>query len=380
MPHTFVLASDSFKESMTAAQACQAMQRGLQMVFNDAHFIHVPMADGGEGTVDALLFSSNGQKIHCEVTGPLVSQKVQTYFGVIDHGQTAVIEMAKANGIHLLEPAQRNPMLTTTLGTGEMIKAALDLGVAKIIIGLGGSVTNDAGAGMAQALGAKFLDINHYPVPLGGGHLHQIESIDLSALDVRLQQVEIMIASDVTNPLCGEQGGSHVFAAQKGATPEMIKILDHNLAHFADVLESTLAFNKRQSAGAGAAGGLGFGLMVFAGAALCSGVELVIEYTQLAKKMAYANYVFTGEGRIDFQTKFGKTPFGVAQLAQRLNKPVIACAGSIGDGIEELYSEGFSAILGIVDGASDLHTALKSGEKNLERTCENIARILALSV
>jgi len=368
MPKTFVLAPDSFKESMTAEQACQAMQRGIEKVCTDAICISVPMADGGEGTVDALVSSLKGQKIACEVTGPLPVQKVKTYFGLVDEGKTAVIEMAKANGIHLIEFAQRNPLLTTTLGTGEMIKAALDLGVSKIIIGLGGSVTNDAGAGMAQAMGAKFLDAHNTEVAGGGGQLDQIQSIDLSGLESRLKHTEIIIASDVNNPLCGANGASHVFGPQKGATAEMVKILDRNLAHFADLVESALNLNKRDIAGAGAAGGLGFGLMAFAGAKIRSGVELVIEKTKLAEKIAQADYVFTGEGKIDFQTKFGKTPFGVAQVAKRINKPVIAFAGLVGDGIDELYDLGFSQIVGINPPNIDLEDAMKNAERHLENT------------
>lgn len=378
MTKTFVLAPDSFKESMTAQQACQAMQRGLQRVFPEAEYIHVPMADGGEGTVDALVVATQGEKVSCTVSGPLVEQQVETYFGLIDQGQTAVIEMAKANGIHLLEPSLRNPLLTTTFGTGEMIKLALDQGVSKIIIGLGGSVTNDAGMGMAQALGVRFLDAQGQPVAQGGGQLHHISQIDLSNLDTRLAQVELIIASDVNNPLCGENGASQVFGPQKGASPAMVQQLDQNLAYFANLVQSQLELDYAHVAGAGAAGGLGFGLMVFAGAKIRSGVEIVIEETRLAEKIEQADYVLTGEGGIDFQTKFGKTPYGVAQVAKRLNKPVIACAGAIGKGIEELYTEGFTTIFGIVEGACDLQTALSHGEQNLARTCENIARLLAM--
>ncbi|OTG84775.1 glycerate kinase [Acinetobacter sp. ANC 4648] len=376
MSKIFVLAPDSFKESMSAEQACRAMQRGIEKVFKDAQFIHVPMADGGEGTVDALLIARQGQKITIKVTGPLASQKVQAYLALIDDGKTAVIEMAMANGIHFIDQTQRNPLFTSTLGTGEMIKHALDLGVNKIIIGLGGSVTNDAGAGMAQALGAKFYDVNGCEVAVGGGQLNQIQRMDLSGLDARLKQTEIIIASDVNNPLCGINGASHVFGPQKGATTDMVLQLDHNLCHFADLVQQQLNVDLKNIAGAGAAGGLGFGLMVFAGAKTRSGVEIIIEESKLTEKIAQADYVFTGEGGIDFQTKFGKTPFGVAQVAQRLKKPMICCAGYIGEGIDELYEEGFTAIFGIVDGACDLQTALKNGEKNLERTCENIARLL----
>ena len=374
MPKTFVLAPDSFKESMTAEQACQAMQRGIQNVYPDAVCISVPIADGGEGTLDALITALYGQKIACEVSGPFASQKIQTYFGLVDGRKTAIIEMAKANGIHLLEPAQRNPLFTSTLGTGEMIKAALDLGVAKIIIGLGGSVTNDGGSGMAQALGVKFLDAQGQAVALGGGQLDQIQSINLSGLDARLAQTEIVIASDVNNPLCGANGASAVFGSQKGATAEMVKILDRNLAHFAYVIESALNISKQNIAGAGAAGGLGFGLMVFAGAKIRSGVELVIEQTKLTEKIAQADYVLTGEGKIDFQTKFGKTPFGVAQVAKRLNKPVIAFAGVVGDGIDELYDLGFSQIIGINPPEISMEHAIVHASMYLEEAVEQYVR------
>ena len=373
---TFVLAPDSFKESLTAEQACSAMQRGILKAMPDARCIWVPMADGGEGTVDALIAALAGQRVECEVTGPLPHQRIKTYWGVIDGGKTAVIEMAKANGIHLLESSARNPLLTTTFGTGEMIQAALDLGVSKIILGIGGSVTNDAGAGMAKALGAQFLDENDQAVPVSGGQLNRIHKIDLSRLDPRLNTVEIVIASDVNNPLCGENGASAVFGPQKGATREMVKILDQNLNHFADLAEKAVGQTFQYIAGAGAAGGLGFGLMAFAGAKIQSGVELVIEQTQLAEKIAQADYVLTGEGKIDFQTKFGKTPFGVAQVAKGLNKPVIAFAGLVGEGIEELYDLGFGQIIGINPPDCTLQDALKNAEGNLQKACENIAKLL----
>lgn len=371
----FLLAPDSFKESMTAEQACAAMQRGIEKAMPTAQCVHVPMADGGEGTVDALVTAQQGRKVELEVSGPLIHQKIKTYFGLIDNDQTAVIEMALANGIQLIEKSQRNPLLTSTLGTGEMIKAALDCGVKKIIIGLGGSVTNDAGAGMAQALGAQFLDDQCQVVAVGGGQLDKIQAIDLSELDARLKDIEIIIASDVNNPLYGKNGASTVFAPQKGATPEMVQILDKNLEHFAELVKQQLGVDVANIAGAGAAGGLGFGLMAFTGAQIRSGVKIVIEESKLAEKIVQADYVFTGEGGIDFQTKFGKTPFGVAQLAKQHQKPVIAFAGYVGEGIDELYAEGFTAIFGIVDGACDLQIALKNGAKNLERTCESVVRL-----
>lgn len=368
----FVLAPDSFKESMTAEQACTAMQRGIDQVFSDAICIHVPMADGGEGTVDALIAALHGERVACEVTGPLPNQKVQTYFGLVDAGQTAVIEMAAANGMHLLLPEQRNPLLTSTYGTGEMIKYALDLDVSKIIIGLGGSVTNDAGAGMAQALGVKFYNQWGADVARGGGQLGCIKNIDLSELDARLKQTQIIIASDVNNPLYGDNGASRIFGPQKGASLEMVQQLDDNLRHFADVVDAKLNLDLPHVAGAGAAGGLGFGLMVFADATIQSGAKLIIEQVGLAEKIAKADYVFTGEGRIDFQTKFGKTPWAVAQVAKKLNKPVIAFAGRIGDNIQPLFGEGFTQIIDINNADCDFENVLKNGQKNLESAVSKI--------
>ncbi|WKT72936.1 glycerate kinase [Acinetobacter variabilis] len=373
---TFVLAPDSFKESMTAEQACQAMQRGILQVFPDANCITVPMADGGEGTVDALISSLKGERVTCRVTEPLASQSIGTYFGLVNAGQTVVIEMAKANGIHLLEATRRNPMLTSTYGTGEMIKQALDLGVKKIIIGLGGSITNDGGAGMAQALGARFLNTAGESIQVCGGNLDQIDQIDFSQLDARLNNTEILIASDVNNPLCGSNGASAIFGPQKGATSEMVQQLDRNLSHFADLVETSLDISSKNLPGAGAAGGLGFGLMAFAGAKLQSGVALIMEQNKLAQKIANVDYVFTGEGKIDHQTALGKTPFGVAQVAQQLNKPVIAFAGLVGEGIESLYQVGFSQIVGINPPDYLLEEALKNAEINLEKavvqTVQNI--------
>ncbi|MDY6457907.1 glycerate kinase [Acinetobacter faecalis] len=372
----FVLAPDSFKESMTAEQACHAMQRGIQQVFPQATCIHVPMADGGEGTVDAFIHALNGQKIFCEVQGPMPHQKIQTYFGLVDDGQTAIMEMAKANGIDLLKKEERNPLLTSTFGTGQMIRHALDLGVKKIIIGLGGSVTNDGGSGMAQALSVKFLDQLDNEIQACGGSLNQISKIDISELDTRLKDVDILIASDVNNPLCGENGACYVFAPQKGATPEMVKQLDANLQHFASLVESTLNVDVQHVAGAGAAGGLGFGLMAFASANIQSGAGLVIEQTKLAEKIAEADYVFTGEGSIDFQTKFGKTPWAVTQVAKQLNKSVYAFAGRVGNDVEPLFDEGFTQIISINEPNCDLETALKNAEKNLEKTVAKVSLLL----
>ncbi|OTO21750.1 glycerate kinase family protein, partial [Enterococcus sp. 3H8_DIV0648] len=376
MKKTFVLAPDSFKESMSAKRACEAMERGIRKVLPDAKVVQVPMADGGEGTVDALVDGSGGTSVEVTVSGPIPTEKVRTYFGLLADRQTAVIEMAKANGIELLAEEKRNPLITSTYGTGQMIKAALDQGVKKIIIGIGGSVTNDGGAGMAQALGVRLLDKNSNDLAAGGGALSRLAKIDMTTIDARLADTEVVIASDVTNPLTGPNGASVIFGPQKGATPEMVEKLDKNLAHYAEIIKKDLAIDIAKQAGAGAAGGLGAGLLVFAGASMHSGVDLVIELTHLEEEIAHADYVFTGEGGMDFQTKFGKTPYGVAKLAKKYNKPVFACAGYIGEQVEVLYDEGMTAIFGILDKAGSLDAALKSGEANLERTVENIVRVL----
>lgn len=379
MPKTFVLAPDSFKESMTAKQACHAMQAGIEKIFADARFIHLPMADGGEGTVEALLQAKQGIKIDVQVTGPLATQQVHAFIGLIDDEKTAVIEMAQASGLDLLTPAQRNPLLTSTFGTGEMIRCALEHQVKKIIIGLGGSATNDGGAGMAQALGVRFYDAHGNCMTVNGGNLKQIQQIDVAQLDARLKDVEIVVASDVTNPLTGPTGAAQVFAPQKGATPEMVVLLEDHLAYFARLIKQQLNIDIQQVAGAGAAGGLGGGLLAFTGARMTSGVALIIEEVGLAQQVEEADYVFTGEGGIDFQTRFGKTPLGVAKVARQFNKPVFACAGYVGDGIDGLYDEGFTAIFGILDKSCCLAEAFANAEKNLARTCENIARVLAIS-
>lgn len=372
---TFLLAPDSFKESMTAKEVCIAMEKGLSRVYPDARFIHVPMADGGEGTVQSLVDASGGSLHTKEVTGPL-GFPVTASFGLLGDGETAAIEMASASGIHFVTKETKNPLMTTTYGTGELIRECLDRGVKKILIGIGGSATNDGGAGMAEALGARFLDEKGQEIPRGGGGLARLSKIDTSGLDVRLQGVEIVVACDVTNPLCGEHGASAVFGPQKGATPEMVQTLDANLTHYADVITEQLGLDVRDVPGAGAAGGLGAGLLVFTTSELRKGVEIVLDYTELERKAGEADFVFTGEGGIDFQTKFGKTPYGVAAAAKRAGKRVIAVAGYVGDGIETLYDEGIDAIFGIVPGAGELPELLAAGPENVARTCENIARVL----
>lgn len=375
MSKTFVLAPDSFKESMTAKEVCIAMEAGIKKVYPYSEFIHVPMADGGEGTVQSLVDATGGTIYSLDVTGPLGSP-VTARYGIMGDQETAVIEMAEASGIHHVTQETKNPLITTTYGTGELIRACLDKGIKKIIIGIGGSATNDGGTGMAEALGVQFLNKEGNPIPQGGGYLNQLHTIDTSQLDSRLTDISMIVACDVTNPLCGETGASNVFGPQKGATPEMVKQLDQNLAHYANIVEQQLGHAVRNTPGAGAAGGLGAGLLIFTNATLQKGINIVIEYSGLREKLKNADYVFTGEGGIDFQTQFGKTPYGVAQAAKELDKKVIAIAGCIGEGVEELYDKGFDAIFGIIPELAPLDQTLKNGPKNIERTCENIARVL----
>ena len=371
----YVVAPDSFKESMTAKEVCDAMVKGIKKADSAAEVIKVPMADGGEGTVDSLVDATNGQRVIVEVTGPL-GNKISAYYGILGNGTTAVIEMAKASGLEIVEKKKRNPMITTTFGTGELIRHALDHNVKEIIIGLGGSSTNDGGSGMAQALGAKLLDQNNHQISFGGGNLDKLDKIDISNLDSRLQDVKIILASDVTNPLIGKDGASRVFGPQKGATPEMVEKLENNLQHYAKIIKRDLNKDVASVSGAGAAGGLGAGLMAFTTCKMRQGVDIAIEVTKLEEKVKSADYVFTGEGGTDFQTKFGKTPYGVAKLGKKYHKPVISLAGYLGEGIDSLYSEGFTAIFGIIPGACDLSTALKNGPSNVARTTENIVRLL----
>ena len=371
----YVVAPDSFKESMTAKEVCDAMEKGIKKADSAAEVIKVPMADGGEGTVDSLVDATNGQRVIVEVTGPL-GNKISAYYGILGNGTTAVIEMAKASGLEIVQKKKRNPMITTTFGTGELIRHALDHNVKEIIIGLGGSSTNDGGSGMAQALGAKLLDQNNHQISFGGGNLDKLDKIDISNLDSRLQDVRIILASDVTNPLIGEDGASRVFGPQKGATPEMVEKLENNLQHYAKIIKRDLNKDVASVSGAGAAGGLGAGLMAFTTCKMRQGVDIAIEVTKLEEKVKSADYVFTGEGGTDFQTKFGKTPYGVAKLGKKYHKPVISLAGYLGEGIDSLYSEGLTAIFGIIPGACDLSTALKNGPSNVARTTENIVRLL----
>lgn len=373
-----VLAPDSFKESMTAKEVCEAMERGIRKANSQIRCIHVPMADGGEGTMQSLVDATGGRVYSKEVVGPLGNNVVAEY-GILGNGEIGVIEMASASGIHLVDSEKRNPLITTTFGTGQLIKACLDKGVKKLLIGIGGSATNDGGAGFIQALGGRLLDENGDDLSYGGGALAKLHTIDLSNLDERLKYVSVEVACDVNNPLCGKEGASYVFGPQKGATREMIEILDQNLSHYAEVIKEQLGKDVISKAGAGAAGGLGAGLMAFLDIKLKSGIEMVIEYANLEEKVRDADMVWTGEGSIDFQTQYGKTPLGVAMIAKKYNKPVIALAGRVGNDIDVLYDKGIDAIFGIMRGVTSIEEALVKGPENVEKISENIIRLLNIS-
>ncbi|MFQ6583299.1 glycerate kinase [Priestia megaterium] len=374
-----VIAPDSFKESLTALHVCEALEKGIKTHFPNAEISKVPMADGGEGTVQSLVDATGGQIIQAKVTGPL-GKEVEAFYGILGDGKTAVIEMAAASGLHQVPMDERNPLITTTRGTGELILKALDQKVKHIIIGIGGSATNDGGAGMAKALGAKLLNTNGAEIKEGGGSLNQLAAIDLTNFDSRLAEVKVEVACDVDNPLTGATGASAVFGPQKGATPDMVKQLDRNLAHYAAVIEKEMDIHIQNVPGAGAAGGLGGGLLAFLSAELKPGVDIVIEATQLESYIKNADLVITGEGRIDAQTIYGKTPIGVAKTAKKHSVPVIAIAGSIGAGSEAVYEHGISALFSVVPGAVTLPEALEKAGENIERTAKNVASVIRLGI
>lgn len=371
-----VIAPDSFKESLTALEAAQAMETGFKRVFPAAEFDGVPMADGGEGTVDAMIQATGGRRETVQVTGPL-NQPVDATFGILGDGRTAVIEMAAASGLPLVRPDQRNPMITTTYGTGELIRAALDRGVRKIIIGIGGSATVDGGAGAVQALGAKLLDDGGRPIPPGGRGLKKLHAIDLSALDPRIAQTEFLVASDVDNPLTGEKGAAVVFGPQKGATPEMVRILDENLRHYANVIRDQVNIDIENTPGAGAAGGLGAALIAFTHARLESGSRLVAQAVGLSERLKNATLCLTGEGRIDAQSKHGKVCYRVAELARQHNVPAIALVGAVGKGACETIPP-LTAYFSIVNRPMDLAEALHQAGDLLTQLAEQVARTLDL--
>ncbi|MCH1919365.1 glycerate kinase [Shewanella sp. A3A] len=379
-----VIAPDSFKESLSALEVAEVIAEAFAAHLPDAQFVKVPVADGGEGTVQSMVDATAGEIIHKTVTGPM-GQPVAAHYGILGAdssfgANTAVIEMAAASGLHHVVAAERNPLLSTSYGTGELIADALDRGIRHIILGLGGSATNDGGAGMIQALGYQLLDKHGQALPAGGAALAELRNINVVRQHPALAECTFDVACDVDNPLCGERGASTIFGPQKGATADMVQQLDAALAHFAHVAEQQGFRDAQHTAGAGAAGGMGFGVMTFLEGTLRPGVDIVMQAVGLADKVAGADLVITGEGRIDGQTVFGKTPMGVLRVAKQQQVPVIGIAGCLGEGADKMLEQGMCAIFDIIPSASDLAQALANARPNLHRAASNIAAVWRLGL
>jgi glycerate kinase len=374
-----VIAPDSYKESLTALEVATEIEAGFREVFPDAEYVKLPMADGGEGTVAAMVDATGGRLIDVEVTGPL-GEKVKACYGLTGDGKTAIIEMATASGLALVPTNQRNPLNTTTYGTGELIKAALDAGINQLIIGIGGSATNDGGAGMLQALGVKLLNKAGLDIGFGGGELANLDRIDIRGMDLRLKTCRIEAACDVNNPLTGPKGASAIFGPQKGATPEMVAQLDSNLSRYAVLIHRDLDVQVDTVSGAGAAGGMGAALLAFFGTHLRPGIEIVVEAVGLEAALKDADLVITGEGRIDSQTIHGKTPIGVARVAKRCGIPVIGVAGCLSQDAAVVHEHGIDAVFSILSQASTIEEALKNAASNVRVASRNIAAVLKLQL
>ena len=372
-----VIAPDSYKESLSALQVATQIERGFRDIFPDAQYVKLPVADGGEGTVEAMVAATGGRIIPLRVTGPL-GTPVEAFYGLSGDGRTAIVEMAAASGLEQVPAAHRDVLQATSWGTGELIRHALDNGIEQLIIGLGGSATNDGGAGMVQALGAKLLDAHGDALPFGGAALASLAAIDLSAFDARIAGCRIDVACDVTNPLLGEQGASAVFGPQKGASPEQVQQLDKALAQFAKIIQRDLQCDVLSVAGGGAAGGMGAGLYAFCHASLRPGIDIVTEALGLDALVQDATLVVTGEGRIDSQTIHGKVPVGVARVAKRYHKPVIAIAGSLTHDAGVVHQHGLDAVFSVLYRICSLQDALDEAADNLRIAARNIAATLAI--
>lgn len=374
-----VIAPDSYKESLSATEVAQAIEKGFREIFPEAQFVSVPVADGGEGTVEAMIAATQGRAVTSIVTGPL-GEAVEAQWGISGDGHTAFIEMAAASGLVLVPPELRNPLITTSYGTGELILQALESGVKNIIIGIGGSATNDGGAGMVQALGAKLCDANGADIGFGGGSLMSLNKIDISRLDARLQACSIRVACDVTNPLTGESGASFIFGPQKGATEAMIRELDHNLDHFAEVIKKSLRVDVKEVPGSGAAGGMGAALMAFLGADLRSGIEIVTQALNLEEHIHDCTLVVTGEGRLDSQSIHGKVPVGVASVAKKYHKPVIGIAGSLTRDVGIVHQYGIDSVFSVLNRIGSLEEAFRDAADNIYLTSRNVAATILLGM
>ncbi|WP_339503349.1 glycerate kinase [Pseudomonas silesiensis] len=372
-----VIAPDSFKDSLCAQGVADAIALGLADVWPDAQLVKCPMADGGEGTIESVLAACDGQLRRVDVRGPL-GATVKAAWGWLPHNHTAIIEMAEASGLQRVPLDQRDACISSTFGTGQLIRAALDAGAQRVILAIGGSATNDGGAGAMQALGVKLLDAQGRELAPGGLALAQLARIDLSDIDPRLAEVRFDIAADVDNPLCGPHGASAIFGPQKGASPDQVRQLDDALGHFAGLCAHVLSHDVRDEPGSGAAGGLGFAAKAFLGAQFKAGVEVVAELVGLAEAVKNADLVITGEGRFDAQTLRGKTPFGVARIARQQGVPVIVIAGTLGEGYQALYQHGIDAAFALPSGPMSLVRACADAPRLLRERAVDIARVWQL--
>lgn len=374
-----VVAPQAFKGSLEAPQVAQAIVRGIRQVFTDADIFSLPVADGGEGTVRALVQASGGHTITTRVMGPL-ERPVNATWGILGGGDVAVIEMAAASGLPLIRREERNPLRTTSFGTGELIRHALDQGIGRLIIGIGGSATNDGGAGMARALGARFLDVDGNEIPLGGGRLHLLHSIDVAGLDPRLEHLAIEVACDVNNPLCGPTGASYIYGPQKGADAQMVERLDEALRHFARILHRDVGKDVVDVPGAGAAGGMGASLLAFTQAQLRSGVDIVFQAIRIEERIRDAQLVFTGEGRMDRQDLYGKAPMAVAHIAQRHGVPCIAVVGSTGRDYHVVFQHGLDAVIGTVNRPMPIERAVAESARLITEAAMRACRLVSVGL
>ncbi len=374
-----ILAPDSFKGNLTSLQVAAALEKGVKRVLPKANCIKVPMADGGEGTVQSLVDATGGKFIRKRVTGP-AGNSVSARYGMLADGETAVIEMAEASGLPLVSGKQMNPLKTTTFGTGELILDAAKRGATKIIIGIGGSATNDGGVGMAQALGVRFINKRGKEITErgAGGMLDKIDSINIKNLNPLIKKIKIIVASDVNNPLCGKTGASNVFGPQKGATPAMVKVLDANLKHLGKIIKKDLKKDVVNLKGAGAAGGLGAGLVAFTKARMKSGIDIVLEATNIARHLKGADLVLTGEGRVDFQTAFGKTPSGVAKAARKHKVPTVAIGGGITDDAAGVFAHGIDGLESAYAREMPLDEAMGNSKIYIANAAERVIRLIMI--
>jgi glycerate 2-kinase len=374
-PLNILVAPNAFKESLSAIDAARSLAKGIRRGLPNARITEVPIADGGDGTLEAVISGTGGRFLRTRVTGPL-GNKITAEYGITGDGKTAVIEMSRASGLALVPPVRRNPMLTTSFGTGQLIQAALNRGVNRILLGIGGSATVDGGIGALQALGVAFLDRHGKPVGAGGKGLLAIEKIELTRLHPALKRAEILVACDVDNPLTGPKGAAAVFGPQKGATPAMVRQLDHGLASLAALIARITGRKFARIPGTGAAGGIAGSFLGLLGAKLRPGSELVFDLLKLDKIVPKMDWVITGEGQIDFQTQFGKGPGMLAKLAARHGVPVVGIAGSVADDAGELSSKGFTALFSIANRPMELTTAMQEAPQLMERTAEQVARLI----